>query len=282
LSQLSLTDGIADTGSLQLGSLGTTTNMSGTVNGVTVPSSDNSSSLATTAFVKAQNYLSVASYAQMAVAQTWSALQTFTNGILSSNYDALTPTSTVSVGSNLTTGILNLGTSTSSTTLTGTSVAIHNPTIMNPVTIGYTTTTQALPIRGRTFNQIGSYCDAVTTVFTSGTTGQIQAVINGLPNGRYLLFAYVYLPSGAASQYVEQRFAYSSTALTNGQTTGYTLLFQGIGQMYGFKTNNSSNYASNVCSVFDVTNGNGNVGVYVITGISTTGAFATLNMMRIS
>jgi hypothetical protein len=112
LTQLALTDGIDTTGSLQFGSLLATT-LLGPTNGSTVTSSDNSSSLATTAYVKSQGYStsSFTGYAQMAATQTWSAIQTFSSGILSSTYDAITPTSTVSVGSNLTTGTLNLATS---------------------------------------------------------------------------------------------------------------------------------------------------------------------------
>jgi hypothetical protein len=121
LSQLSLTDGIADTGVLNLGSATTPINFSGPTYGVTMTSSDNSSALATTAFVKSQGYStsggSSVGYAQLAVAQTWSAIQTFSGGILSSSYNALTATSNVSVGSNLTTGILNLATSTATVNL---------------------------------------------------------------------------------------------------------------------------------------------------------------------
>lgn len=284
LSQLSLIDGIADTGILRIGSVLTTTNLSGTTYGVTVSSSDNSSTLATTSFVKAQNYATqptLASYAQNIVAQTWSAVQTFSNGILSSNYNALTPTSTVSVGSNLTTGTLNLGTSTSSTTLSGTSVTMNNPIIMNPVTIGYNTMSQVQPVRGLMNRQFGLTNTSAST-FTSATGGSIQAVINGLPNGRYLLLAYVYLPYGAAAQRVDQRFGFRNTALSNGLTTGYSLLGDGIGEVFGYKANNASHYSSNVCQVVDITNGNGNVGVWVSTGTTSSNTYATLNMMRIS
>jgi hypothetical protein len=123
LSELNLTDGIDNTGILKLGSSYTNINFSGAVNAITVSSGDNSSSLATTAFVKAQGYatgsgtVSFTGYAQMAVAQTWSALQSFSSGILSSNYNALTSTSTVSFANNLTTGILNIGTSTATVNL---------------------------------------------------------------------------------------------------------------------------------------------------------------------
>ena len=116
LSQLSLTYGIADTGVIQLGSTLTPVNLLGSAYGTTLSSSDNSSALATTAFVKSQGYStgggSLVGYAQTAVAQTWSALQTFSSGIQSSSYNALTATSTLSLGSNLTTGTLGLGTST--------------------------------------------------------------------------------------------------------------------------------------------------------------------------
>jgi len=287
LSQLSLIDGIADTGILQIGSALTTTNLSGTIYGVTVSSTDNSSILATTAFVKSQNYATqptLASYAQMALTQSWSAFQTF-NGILSSTYDAtynaLAAKFIVSVGSNLTTGTLNIGTSTSSTTLSGRSVTINNPTILNPVTIGYTTTSVAEPVRGQMNRQFGLTNTSAST-FTSVTGGSIQAVINGLPNGRYLLLAYVYIPYGGAAQRVDQRFGYRNTSLSNGLTTGYSLLGDGIGEVFGYKANNASNYSHNVCQVVDITNGNGNVGVWVATGTTSTNTYATLNMIRIS
>ena len=115
LTPMTLTYGFANTGILNIGSALSSTNLLGPAYGTTNLSTDNSSSLATTAFVKSQGYSigggSLTGYAQLAVAQTWSALQTFT-GIQSSAYNALTATSTLSLGSNLTTGILGLGTST--------------------------------------------------------------------------------------------------------------------------------------------------------------------------
>ena len=175
LTQLSLTDGVADTGIIQIGSALTTTNFSGPVYGTTVNASDNSSTLATTAFVKSQGYVtsltvyaqtavaqtwsalqnfstitasspalsdnsssvattafvkgqgyvtSLTGYAQLAAAQTWSAIQTFNSGVLSSKYDALNSSSALSLGSNLATGIVNIGTSTSITNLSGTTYGV--------------------------------------------------------------------------------------------------------------------------------------------------------------
>jgi hypothetical protein len=147
LSQLSLTDGIADTGVLNLGSATTTINFSGPTYGITMASSDNSSALATTAYVKSQGYStsggSSVGYAQMAVAQTWSALQTFSSGILSSTYNALTATSNVSVGSNLTTGILNLGTSTATLNLNAPLTPTYTAASVSGQ-LGYTVTLPAL------------------------------------------------------------------------------------------------------------------------------------------
>jgi len=157
LSQLSLIDGIADTGVLNLGSATTTINFSGPTYGVTMDSSDNSSALATTAFVKSQGYStsggSSVGYAQMVIAQTWSAIQTFSAGILSSSYNALTATSNVSVGSNLTTGILNLGTSTSTLNLNAPLTPTYTAASVSGQ-LGYTVVLPAL--------------DTVTYQFTGG------------------------------------------------------------------------------------------------------------------
>ena len=62
---------------------------------------------------------SMSLYAQMAATQTWSAVQTFGSGVLASSYNALTATSNISLGTNLTTGILSLGTSTATINLNG-------------------------------------------------------------------------------------------------------------------------------------------------------------------
>jgi hypothetical protein len=118
----------------------------GAATGVTVSSTDNSTNLATTAFVKGQSYLSSASlatyatisslvdYAKLAVAQTWSALQTFSSGIATNLWNATTATSTMTIGSNLTTGTLTLGTSTSSTTLNGNTTLSQ---LASPITPNY-------------------------------------------------------------------------------------------------------------------------------------------------
>ena len=116
----------------------------GTTNGVTVSTSDNSTNLATTAFVKAQSYLTSASlavyatisslseYAKLTILQTWSALQTFSSGIATNVCNATTSTSAMTIGSNLTTGTLTIGTS--STTLNGNTTLSQ---LASPITPNY-------------------------------------------------------------------------------------------------------------------------------------------------
>jgi hypothetical protein len=118
----------------------------GATTGVTVPTSENSTKIATTAYVKAQLYATTASlssyalitslaeYAKMAVSQTWAALQTFSSGIATNLLNATTATSAMTIGSNLTTGTLTIGTSTSSTTLNG-NTAINS--LSAPITPAY-------------------------------------------------------------------------------------------------------------------------------------------------
>jgi len=119
----------------------------GAATGVTVSSEDNSTNLATTAFVKAQSYLatipsgtyatitSLADYVKFAIAQTWTALQTFTLGIVTNVISATTATSAMTIGSNLTTGSLTVGSSTSSTTLNGNTTLLQ---LASPITPNYT------------------------------------------------------------------------------------------------------------------------------------------------
>jgi len=169
LTPITLTYGFANTGILNIGSSLTTTNLLGAAYGTTLSSSDNTSALATTAFVKAQGYStgggSLVGYAQTAVAQTWSALQTFSSGIQSSSYNALTATSTLSLGSNLTTGSLNLGTSTCT---------------MNQ-NVPFTPTYSSVP----TSTQIG---------YTVNLSGLLST--NFVFNGNYRVFRYVPVVQG--------------------------------------------------------------------------------------
>ena len=135
----------------------------GTTTGVTVSSTDNSTNLATTAFVKAQSYTtgslsayatisSLADYAKLAIAQTWTALQTF-SGIATNLWNGTSATSAMTIGSNLTTGSLTLGTSTSSTTLNGNTTISQ---LASPITPNY-----AYPVSS---GKIGYY------TFVQGTT----------------------------------------------------------------------------------------------------------------
>jgi hypothetical protein len=233
--------------------------------------SDNSSTVATTSFVKGQNYAttsSLAAYAQMTAAQTWSAVQTFNSGILSSAYDALNAASTLSVGSNLTTGIVNIGTamtsagrvnigtSSSQTTLNGTSVNLNNPRMNNPITIGYSIPANSLA----SLAYIGGLYRANSTFQYDITTNlKAQAPINGIPTGRYCLAMYIYVPATSPAALYETRIGYSASTINPNATTGFTVLNAGILETLTFKPNNTNAMSITCTSYFDVIEGNNNI-----------------------
>ena len=172
------------------------------VTGVTVSSTDNSTNLATTAFVKAQSYLSaslmtayatiasLADYAKLSIAQTWSALQTFSSGIATNVFNGISATSAMTMGSNLTTGTLALGTSTSSTTLNG------NTTISQfaaPTTPNY-----SYPISS---GKIGCLLSN-TSANVSTTAGTPVVVVSlSIPPGVWSITGHVQLSSSGTNTY---------------------------------------------------------------------------------
>jgi hypothetical protein len=186
----------------------------GTATGVTVSADDNSTNLATTAFVKAQSYLSTipsgtyatmtsfADYVKFTIAQTWSALQTF-SGIVTNVINATSATSAMTIGSNLTTGSLTIGSSTSSTTLNGNTTVSQLATPIRPSytyplasgKVGYYTSVQGTTVSVGDYNPKNLATLSVppgvwgimghTTVSSTGTGNTIYSLvcISNVSNG---------------------------------------------------------------------------------------------------
>jgi hypothetical protein len=174
----------------------------GATTGVTVTSTDNSTNLATTAFVKAQSYVtsailasyattaSLVEYAKSSLAQTWSALQTFSSGIATNLLNATTATSVMTIGSNMTTGTVTLGTSTSSTTLNG-NTAINS--LSAPITPAYSYPLSFGKV-GYTIYLNGSYVGA-------STNNPVSLLTIPVPKGVWLITSHANISSSGNSTY---------------------------------------------------------------------------------
>jgi len=187
----------------------------GTTTGVTVSSSDNSTNLATTAFVKAQSYLTTASlsvyatasslsdYAKRTIAQTWSALQTFTVGIVTNVINATTTTSAMTFGSNLTTGTLTFGTSTSSTTLNGNTTLSQ---LASPITPNY-----SYPVSS---GKIGYTLYLTNPSNINATNGNPTVLLTlSVPKGVWLITAHANIMNASPVSYTLMCFN-TTTAIT--------------------------------------------------------------------
>jgi len=171
----------------------------------------------------------------------------------------------------------------SSLAVTGSTTITGNVTINNPLNINYATTTTVQPIRANTFAQVFSANTIYSATFDSNTAGQVQAVANGLPYGRYLAFTYLYIRVGIAAQTIELRCAYYTSTLTNGQLTAFNLFGDGIGEAFGYKSDATSHFSLNATFLLDLntTTGN-NIGVWSKTGSINTNTFCTLQLVRLS
>ena len=200
--------------------------------GVTVSTSDNSTNLATTAFVKAQSYLTTASlaayvtlsslseYAKMSIARTWTALQTFSSGIATNLLNATTDTSVMTIGSNLTTGTLTIGTSTSSTTLNG------NTTISQfavPITTNY-----SYPV---SYGKVGFLISNTSTNVSTIANTPVVVVSVSIPPGVWSITGHARVTAGTNT--------YSSISVTTGTVLDTTKMYhkQPAGSSYDTNIN---------------------------------------------
>ena len=170
----------------------------------------------------------------------------------------------------------------------GGSVILNNPSINNPTSINYATTLSVQPARGSVLNQQFSTSNIIESGFTTKLSGSAQAVINGIPYGRYLIATYFFLPSDSGTFNCALRFASSTSSMTNGQTTttGVIVYGQGIGEAFGFKTQTGAGreFSLNATFIFDcnTTTGN-NVAVWCQTSTDNIiNAYCTLQLVRLS
>jgi hypothetical protein len=192
--------------------------MIGATTGVTVNSTDNSTNLATTAFVKSQSYLSSVSlatyatisslvdYAKLSIAQTLTALQTFSSGIATNLFNGITSTSAMTIGSNLTSGTLTIGTSTSSTTFNG------NTTISQfaaPITPNYT-----YPVAS---GKVGCLISNTSSNVSTTANTPIVVVSVSIPPGVWSITGHVQVSSGTNT--------YTSISVTTGTVLDTTKMY---------------------------------------------------------
>jgi len=212
----------------------------GTTTGVTVSSEDNSTNLATTAFVKSQSYLSASSmsvyatiaslseYAKRTIEQTWTALQTFSSGIATNVWNGIAGTSTMEIGGNLTTGSLTLGTSTSSTTLNGNTTITQ---FASPMTTNY-----SYPVSS---GKIGCLLSNTTSNLSTTANTPLVVAFLSLPPGVWAITGHVQVSSSGTNNY-------SSISVTTGTVVDTTKMYHKQPTGISYNTNiNMTVFVSN-------------------------------------
>jgi hypothetical protein len=170
----------------------------------------------------------------------------------------------------------------------GGSVILNNPSINNPTSINYATTTSVQPARGTALNQQFSTSNIIESGFTAKSSGSAQAVVNGIPYGRYLIATYFFVPSDSGTFNCALRFASSTSTITNGQTskTELTIYGRGIGEAFGYKsqTGIGREFSLNSTFIFDFNTTTGqNLAVWCQTSTDNIiNAYCTLQLVRLS
>jgi hypothetical protein len=231
-------------------------NFSGTTTGITMAFTDNSSKLATTAFVKSQTP-TVTGYAQLASTQTWSAIQ---------NFSTITATTTLSSDN-------------SSTVATTAFVKANSGGLTLPIVLG---TTGVLT----TFGQSITY---VASNQTFNSTTRCFAPSGFLVPGTYIVSFQTYVNPVTYSISVLS-LAASASQMTNGQTSGFNM------STYGYDSNDNTLYTElnnktvtngvlNVvtCGILNIVSAYPYVAVAVyIIGGSTTAGYMDLKLTRLA
>jgi hypothetical protein len=171
-------------------------------------------------------------------------------------------------------GAVNIATGSGSTTAT--TIGGGSITINKPLTVGYTPPTNvlaSLAFIGGTLKATSSF------VYTISTTNRAFAPLNGLPNGRYLFKVYVFIGGNTPTEVIAV-LCYSSSAITNSQSTGLTLIYDG-NEAYCI-TSLTGRVSLNPIFLYDVASPNNNIAIAVQSGVnlSTANVF-TINAIRI-
>lgn len=233
------------------------TNFSGTTTGVTTDTSDNSSKIATTAFVKAQ-VPNLTGYARLDSIQTWTNPQTFTT------MTASTP-----------------ATNDNSSTVATTAFVKANPSGLSlPIVLGSTgvLTTMGQSILYSVSNQ------------TINSTGRGYAPSGLLAPGTYTVHMFIYTQPASYSVGVVH-LASSSTPLTNAQSSGldFTYSFSSSGGIddnttykeFGNKTITNGLFTVNIFTVLKIVSSSPYICVYSYILGSTTTSKIELKITRI-
>ena len=171
-------------------------------------------------------------------------------------------------------GAVNIATGSGSTTAT--TIGGGSITINKPLTVGYTPPTDilaSLAFIGGTLKSSSSF------VYTISTTNRAFAPLNGLPNGRYLFKVYVFLGGNTPTEVIAV-LCYSSSAITNSQSTGLNLIYDG-NEAYCI-TSTTGRVSLNPVFLYDVASPNNNIAIAVQSGINLSSANVfTINAIRI-
>jgi hypothetical protein len=113
--------------------------------------------------------------------------------------------------------------------------------------------------------------------------------MNNIPAGRYIWNVFFSVYGSAPVMTINQRLVYSSSSLSQGQTSGFTAYSDGVNEVYVTKVNNTDRFSTNTAGVVDVITPNVNVGLsaqFSIASFGTSGGFDNsyyfLTMCRIS
>jgi len=134
--------------------------------------------------------------------------------------------------------------------------------INRPVTVGYGPTADSLA--GLSFLG-GIFSNTSSFVYTIGTTKTAFVPLNNLPAGRYLFQAYVFISSTVMQTNVTCQLIYSSSSISNNQTSGFTVIFSGN---ESYTMNSATNNVSiNPFFQYDVVSPNNNIALACNSGI---------------
>jgi hypothetical protein len=180
------------------------------------------------------------------------------------------------VASEITIGNSNSITNLIGNTLIGTVGGSNSITINKPLTVGYTPPTDSLAslaFIGGTYKATSAF------VYTISTTNRAFAPLNGLPIGRYLFKVYVFLGGNTPTEVIAI-LCNSSSAITNSQSTGLTLIYDG-NEAYCV-TSLTGRVSLNPVFLYDVASPNNNIAIAVQSGINLSSANVfTINAIRI-
>ena len=226
-------------------------NLSGTARGVTVASSDNSSKLATTAFVKSQ-VPNLTGYAQTGISQTWSAIQNF------STMTASTP-----------------ATSDNSSTVATTAFVKAQPTGLTlPIVLGNT----------GTILQLGQSIFYSTTAYnkTFNSTARVFAPSGLLAAGSYIAHVACYA-NPASYTLAVYGVASSTSQMTENQTTGldYSTYNEINQEISGVNITNGV-LSSSFCTVINIVSSRPYISTYIYMNGSTNNGMIQLKLTRLS